>query len=155
MEDELRAAPSSYRSAMSTKLRMYRRDLGKLQRDIKLSAPGFGSSYQPVEGSHHGLYSSENQHSVSVELWTYTYVSWHSQCERDKQDTRLRNVARLISCIVLDLGIPHRKSLWVRVAQKHLHNDLSFVLFTWIMPTRHISSAVTRESNNVADVSPV
>lgn len=67
MEDELRAAPSSYRSAMSTKLRMYRRDLGKLQRDIKLSAPGFGSSYQPVEGSHHGLYSSENQHSTHLQ----------------------------------------------------------------------------------------
>ncbi|KAM7376289.1 hypothetical protein PAMP_006032 [Pampus punctatissimus] len=66
MEEELRAAPSSYRNAMSTKLRMYRRDLGKLQRDIKISAPGFGSLSQP-EGSHHGIYSSENQHSTHLQ----------------------------------------------------------------------------------------
>uniref|UniRef100_A0A3Q4M8Y8 Vesicle transport through interaction with t-SNAREs 1B n=1 Tax=Neolamprologus brichardi TaxID=32507 RepID=A0A3Q4M8Y8_NEOBR len=45
MEEELRVAPPSYRNSMSTKLRIYRRDLGKLQRDMKNSAPGFGSSY--------------------------------------------------------------------------------------------------------------
>lgn len=65
MEEELRAAPSSHRGAMSTKLRLYRRDLGKLQRDMKSSAPSFGFSSQPVEGSHHGIYSSQNQQSVS------------------------------------------------------------------------------------------
>uniref|UniRef100_A0A3B5L5F5 Vesicle transport through interaction with t-SNAREs 1B n=1 Tax=Xiphophorus couchianus TaxID=32473 RepID=A0A3B5L5F5_9TELE len=37
MEEELRGAPSSYRNAMSAKLRLYRRDLGKLQRDMKTS----------------------------------------------------------------------------------------------------------------------
>ncbi len=70
MEDELRSAPPSHRNAMSTKLRLYRRDLGKLQRDMRNSAPSFGSSYQPVEGSHRGIYSSQNQQSVSVGLWT-------------------------------------------------------------------------------------
>ncbi|XP_053192166.1 vesicle transport through interaction with t-SNAREs homolog 1B [Scomber japonicus] len=67
MEDELRTAPSSYRNAMNTKLRMYRRDLSKLQRDIKISTSGFGSSPQAMEGSHHGLYSSENQHSTHLQ----------------------------------------------------------------------------------------
>lgn len=63
MEDELRTAPPSYRNAMSTKLRMYRRDLGKLQRDMKTSTSGFGFSRLPVEGGR-GIYSSENQQSV-------------------------------------------------------------------------------------------
>lgn len=66
MEEELRTAPSSYRNAMSTKLRMYRRDLGKLQRDMKTSAPGFGAS-NPMEGSHHGIYSSQNQQSTHLQ----------------------------------------------------------------------------------------
>ncbi|XP_029349278.1 vesicle transport through interaction with t-SNAREs homolog 1B [Echeneis naucrates] len=67
MEDELRGAPSSFRNAMSTKLRMYRRDLGKLQRDMKNSAPGLGSSSQPVRGSHHGIYSTENEQSTHLQ----------------------------------------------------------------------------------------
>lgn len=62
MEEELRVAPSSFRNAMSTKLRLYRRDLGKLQRDMKTSEPGFGSSSQP--GSQQGIYSSQNQQST-------------------------------------------------------------------------------------------
>lgn len=62
MEEELRVAPSSFRNAMSTKLRIYRRDLGKLQRDMKNSEPGFGPSSQP--GSHQGIYSSQNQQST-------------------------------------------------------------------------------------------
>lgn len=67
MEEELRAAPPSYRNAMSTKLHLYRRDLGKLQRDMKNSAPGFGSSSQPAQGSHHGIYSSQNQQSTHLQ----------------------------------------------------------------------------------------
>ncbi|XP_054470137.1 vesicle transport through interaction with t-SNAREs homolog 1B [Anoplopoma fimbria] len=67
MEEELRAAPSTYRNAMSTKLRMHRRDLGKLQRDMKTSATGFGSSSQTVEGSNHGIYSSQNQQSTHLQ----------------------------------------------------------------------------------------
>ncbi|XP_008291481.1 vesicle transport through interaction with t-SNAREs homolog 1B [Stegastes partitus] len=67
MEEELRAAPPSYRNAMSTKLRLYRRDLGKLQRDMKSSAPGSGFSSQPGQGSHHGIYSSQNQQSTHLQ----------------------------------------------------------------------------------------
>ncbi|XP_041827439.1 vesicle transport through interaction with t-SNAREs homolog 1B [Melanotaenia boesemani] len=64
MEEELRAAPLSYRNTMGTKLRLYRRDLGKLQRDMKNSAPGFGSSSQTLLGSNQGIYSSQNQQST-------------------------------------------------------------------------------------------
>ncbi|XP_042356519.1 vesicle transport through interaction with t-SNAREs homolog 1B [Plectropomus leopardus] len=67
MEDELRVAPSSYRNAMNTKLRMYRRDLGKLQRDMKTSVPGFGASFHTAERSHQGIYSSQNQQSTHLQ----------------------------------------------------------------------------------------
>lgn len=67
MEEELRAAPSSFRNAMSTKVRMYHRDLGKLQRDMKTSAPGFGSSSQTADRSHLGIYSSQNQQSTHLQ----------------------------------------------------------------------------------------
>lgn len=66
MEEELRAAPPTHRNAMSTKVRLYRRDLGKLQRDMKAAAPGFGSS-SLLEGSHHGIYSSQNQQSTHLQ----------------------------------------------------------------------------------------
>ncbi|XP_028293756.1 vesicle transport through interaction with t-SNAREs homolog 1B isoform X2 [Gouania willdenowi] len=62
MEEELRVAPSSYRNAMMTKVRLYRRDLGKLQRDMKNSAPGFSS--HPGQES---IYSSQNQHSTHMQ----------------------------------------------------------------------------------------
>uniref|UniRef100_A0A1A7WSQ9 Vesicle transport through interaction with t-SNAREs homolog 1B n=1 Tax=Iconisemion striatum TaxID=60296 RepID=A0A1A7WSQ9_9TELE len=67
MEEELRSAPASYRNTMSTKLRLYRRDLGKLQREMKTSAPGFGSSSHTVQGGHHGIYSSQNQQSTNLQ----------------------------------------------------------------------------------------
>ncbi|XP_026194653.1 vesicle transport through interaction with t-SNAREs homolog 1B [Anabas testudineus] len=67
MEEELRVAPSSYRNAMSTKLRLYRRDLGKLQRDMKNPVLGLGSSFQPSEGSLHGIYSSQNKQSTHLQ----------------------------------------------------------------------------------------
>ncbi|KAL6105192.1 vti1b [Pungitius sinensis] len=67
MEEELRAAPSSYRNLMSTKLRMYRRDLSKLQRDLKSCTTGFGLSSPTVEGSQHALYSSQNQQSTHLQ----------------------------------------------------------------------------------------
>lgn len=66
MEDELRAAPPSYRNAMSSKLRLYRRDLGKLQRDMKTSTSDFGVSRPPAEGGR-GIYSSENQQSTHLQ----------------------------------------------------------------------------------------
>ncbi|KAF3845318.1 hypothetical protein F7725_008481 [Dissostichus mawsoni] len=43
MDEELRSAPSAFRNMMSTKLRMYSRDLGKLQRDMKTSDSGSSS----------------------------------------------------------------------------------------------------------------
>ncbi|KAK5857946.1 hypothetical protein PBY51_011155 [Eleginops maclovinus] len=65
MDEELRSAPSSYRNTMSTKLRMYHRDLGKLQRDMKTSDAG--SSSQAGAGSHPAIYSSQNQQSTHVQ----------------------------------------------------------------------------------------
>ncbi|KAM9777749.1 vesicle transport through interaction with t-SNAREs homolog 1B [Neosynchiropus ocellatus] len=68
MEDELRFAPASYRSAMSTKVRLYRRDLSKLQREMKSLAPVPGSfSHRPMEGSHHGVYAADNQQSTHLQ----------------------------------------------------------------------------------------
>ncbi|XP_057714804.1 vesicle transport through interaction with t-SNAREs homolog 1B [Corythoichthys intestinalis] len=58
MEEELRDAPASYRNPMRTKLRLYHRDLAKLQRDAKNSAPS------PLDSSGRGIYSSENQQST-------------------------------------------------------------------------------------------
>ena len=65
MDAELRTAPAAYRSAMSAKLRLHRRDLGKLQREMASSELGIGSSARPTEGGHQGIYSSQNQQSVS------------------------------------------------------------------------------------------
>ncbi|XP_061599360.1 vesicle transport through interaction with t-SNAREs homolog 1B [Cololabis saira] len=62
MEEELRTAPSSFRNVMNTKLRIYRRDLGKLQRDMKSSDLGSSSL-----GGNHGIYSSQNQHSTHLQ----------------------------------------------------------------------------------------
>ncbi|RVE57561.1 hypothetical protein OJAV_G00217480 [Oryzias javanicus] len=67
MEDELRAAPPSYRNAMSTKLRLYRRDIGKLTRDMKSSAPGFGSASSTAQGDRQGIYASQNQQSTHLQ----------------------------------------------------------------------------------------
>ncbi|KAK5886861.1 hypothetical protein CesoFtcFv8_017852 [Champsocephalus esox] len=65
MDEELRSAPSAFRNMMSTKLRMYNRDLGKLQRDMKTSDSG--SSSQAGVGSHPGVYSYENQQSTQTQ----------------------------------------------------------------------------------------
>ncbi|XP_077477390.1 vesicle transport through interaction with t-SNAREs homolog 1B [Stigmatopora argus] len=58
MEEELRDAPPSYRNSMRTKLRLYRRDLAKLQRDAKNSAPSLS------DGGGGGIYSSQNLQST-------------------------------------------------------------------------------------------
>ncbi|MBN3298821.1 VTI1B protein, partial [Amia calva] len=46
MEKELVGAPPSYRNSMSTKIRIYKRDLGKLQRDMKSTDLGTGPGYR-------------------------------------------------------------------------------------------------------------
>ncbi|XP_077394681.1 vesicle transport through interaction with t-SNAREs homolog 1B [Festucalex cinctus] len=61
MEEELRDAPPSFRNTMRTKLRLYQRDLAKLQRDAK-------NSTMPLsDGSHGSIYSSQNQQSTRVQ----------------------------------------------------------------------------------------
>ncbi|XP_061553284.1 vesicle transport through interaction with t-SNAREs homolog 1B isoform X3 [Phycodurus eques] len=61
MEVELRDAPPSYRNPMRTKLHLYHRDLAKLQRDAKTSAPPLS------DGSQGGIYSSQNQQSTRLQ----------------------------------------------------------------------------------------
>lgn len=67
MEKELHAAPSTFRNTMSTKLRLYRRDMGKLQRDMKSSESAHGTSARPIDGGHQGIYSSQNQQSTYLQ----------------------------------------------------------------------------------------
>ncbi|XP_043110926.1 vesicle transport through interaction with t-SNAREs homolog 1B [Puntigrus tetrazona] len=65
MEQELFGAPSSFRTPMSTKIRLYRRDLGKLQRDIRLAAtPGFSSH---IGDGRQGLYTAQNDQSTHLQ----------------------------------------------------------------------------------------
>lgn len=66
MDQELIGAPSSHRNAMSTKMRLYRRDLGKLQREMKNAEPGLRFPAQPREGGF-GVYASQNEHSTQVQ----------------------------------------------------------------------------------------
>ncbi|XP_073691033.1 vesicle transport through interaction with t-SNAREs homolog 1B [Garra rufa] len=65
MEQELFGAPSSYRTPMSTKIRLYRRDLAKLQRDIRLSATqGFSSQ---IGDGRQGIYAAQNDQSTHLQ----------------------------------------------------------------------------------------
>ncbi|KAL0178185.1 hypothetical protein M9458_027079, partial [Cirrhinus mrigala] len=61
MEQELFGAPSSFRTPMSTKIRLYRRDLAKLQRDIRLSATQGFSSH--IGDGRQGIYAAQNDQS--------------------------------------------------------------------------------------------
>ncbi|KAI4876889.1 hypothetical protein NFI96_027125 [Prochilodus magdalenae] len=65
MEQELAGAPASFRNPMSTKVRMYRRDLAKLQRDLR-SDTGMGFSGRPGD-SRRGVYGVQNDHSTQVQ----------------------------------------------------------------------------------------
>lgn len=65
MEQELFGAPSSFRTPMSTKIRLYRRDLAKLQRDIRLSVtPGLTGQ---LGDSRLGVYASQNDQSTHLQ----------------------------------------------------------------------------------------
>ncbi|XP_028853113.1 vesicle transport through interaction with t-SNAREs homolog 1B [Denticeps clupeoides] len=66
MEHELVGAPPSFRNPMTTKLRQYRRDLGKLQREVRSSDLGIGSSSSLGE-SRQGLYSTQNDQSTHLQ----------------------------------------------------------------------------------------
>ncbi|KAB5582169.1 hypothetical protein PHYPO_G00184080 [Pangasianodon hypophthalmus] len=63
MEQELLSAPSSFRNSMSSKVRLYHRDLGKLQRQVHASDTGFGFSSRTGD-SGHGIYSAQNERST-------------------------------------------------------------------------------------------
>lgn len=66
MEQELFGAPSSFRNPMSTKIRLYRRDLAKLQRDIRSLAGSSGFSGQFGDGKQ-GIYAAENDQSTQLQ----------------------------------------------------------------------------------------
>uniref|UniRef100_A0A8C1TAD9 Vesicle transport through interaction with t-SNAREs 1B n=1 Tax=Cyprinus carpio TaxID=7962 RepID=A0A8C1TAD9_CYPCA len=65
MEQEMFGIPSSFRTPMSTKIRLYRRDLAKLQREIHLSAtPGFSSH---IGDGRQGIYATQNDQSTHLQ----------------------------------------------------------------------------------------
>ncbi|XP_071238616.1 vesicle transport through interaction with t-SNAREs homolog 1B [Salvelinus alpinus] len=82
MEQELVGVPSSYRNTMSTKLRLYRRDLGKLQREVKSS--DLSSSTRPVEGAY-GIYSSQNEHSTQLQSQRVLLLQGHEHLNNASQ----------------------------------------------------------------------
>ncbi|XP_041710420.1 vesicle transport through interaction with t-SNAREs homolog 1B [Coregonus clupeaformis] len=83
MEQELIGAPSSYRNTMSTKLRLYRRDLGKLQREVK-SSDLSSSSTRPAEGAY-GVYSSQNEHSTQLQSQRTLLLQGHEHLNNASQ----------------------------------------------------------------------
>ncbi|XP_036397629.1 vesicle transport through interaction with t-SNAREs homolog 1B [Megalops cyprinoides] len=66
MDKELLGAPSTFRNAMTTKIRLYRRDLGKLQRDMKSTDLGLGFPGRLGDGRH-SVYASQNEQSTQVQ----------------------------------------------------------------------------------------
>ncbi|KAK1791263.1 hypothetical protein P4O66_013287 [Electrophorus voltai] len=68
MEQELVGAPGSFRNPMSSKVRLYHRDLARLQRDLHgLDAgPGLGRSSRPGD-NRHGVYAVENERSAQLQ----------------------------------------------------------------------------------------
>ncbi|XP_062851778.1 vesicle transport through interaction with t-SNAREs homolog 1B [Trichomycterus rosablanca] len=64
MEQELLSAPSSFRSSMSSKVRLYHRDLGKLQRQLQSLDTG-GFSARPGDGGH--VYAAQNEQSSQLQ----------------------------------------------------------------------------------------
>ncbi|XP_064817800.1 vesicle transport through interaction with t-SNAREs homolog 1B-like [Oncorhynchus masou masou] len=81
MEQELIGVPSSYRNAMSTRLRLFRRDLGKLQREVKSSDL---SSTRPAEGAY-GIYSSQNEHSTQLQSQRALLIQGHEHLNNASQ----------------------------------------------------------------------
>ncbi|XP_067847455.1 vesicle transport through interaction with t-SNAREs homolog 1B [Heptranchias perlo] len=59
MEKELRNAPLSYRNQMTIKIRSYRKDVSKLQRDVRSSDLGYGAR----SDFKYAMYSTENEQS--------------------------------------------------------------------------------------------
>ncbi|XP_026864030.2 vesicle transport through interaction with t-SNAREs homolog 1B [Electrophorus electricus] len=68
MEQELVGAPGSFRNPMSSKVRLYHRDLARLQRDLHglHAGPGLGRSSRPGD-NRHGVYAVENERSAQLQ----------------------------------------------------------------------------------------
>ncbi|KAM9476588.1 vesicle transport through interaction with t-SNAREs homolog 1B [Clarias gariepinus] len=64
MEQELISAPSAFRNSMSSKVRLYHRDLGKLQRHVHASDIGFGFSSGTGDSVHGSAYADQNERST-------------------------------------------------------------------------------------------
>lgn len=105
MEQELLGAPSSFRSAMSSKVRLYHRDLGKLQRQLQTLDTG-GFSSRPGDGGW-GVYAAQNEQSVSAYihhislkrcdssgLW-YMILNWYPEATISNWDRLLFRLNRL------------------------------------------------------------
>ncbi|XP_024286346.1 vesicle transport through interaction with t-SNAREs homolog 1B [Oncorhynchus tshawytscha] len=84
MEQELIGVPSSYRNAMSTRLRLFRRDLGKLQREVKSTDLSSTSSTRPAEGAY-GIYSSQNEHSTQLQSQRALLIQGHEHLNNASQ----------------------------------------------------------------------
>ncbi|KAJ1103883.1 hypothetical protein NDU88_001304 [Pleurodeles waltl] len=65
MEGELKYAPAFFRSQMMTKLRSYKKDLGKLQRDVRSTDLGVGPGAR--QNTNYGMYSPENEQSSHLQ----------------------------------------------------------------------------------------
>ncbi|KAI5611729.1 vesicle transport through interaction with t-SNAREs-like 1B [Silurus asotus] len=63
MDQELLSAPSSFRNSMSSKVRLYHRDLGKLQRQVHTLDTTYSFSSRTGDGGH-GIYGAQNEHST-------------------------------------------------------------------------------------------
>ncbi|XP_029454715.1 vesicle transport through interaction with t-SNAREs homolog 1B [Rhinatrema bivittatum] len=65
MEEELKYAPVSFRNQMMSKLRSYKKDLGKLQRDARSTDLGIGPASRG--DIRYGIYSTENEQSTNLQ----------------------------------------------------------------------------------------
>ncbi|XP_053476231.1 vesicle transport through interaction with t-SNAREs homolog 1B [Ictalurus furcatus] len=63
LEQELLSAPPSFRNSMSSKVRLYHRDLGKLQRHMHTSDPGLSLSSRTGDGGY-SIYAAQNERST-------------------------------------------------------------------------------------------
>ncbi|MGH0132472.1 UNVERIFIED_CONTAM: hypothetical protein FKN15_049158 [Acipenser sinensis] len=100
MDEELLLAPSSFRNPMSTTMRMYRRDLGKLQRDMKSTDLGLGFGARGE--TKYGAYTAENEHSL---IHTGENLSRSRRILRSMSRRLMTNKLLLSVIIIMELAI--------------------------------------------------
>ncbi|XP_053553816.1 vesicle transport through interaction with t-SNAREs homolog 1B [Bombina bombina] len=66
MEEELKYAPTSFRNQMMSKLRTYKKDIVKLQREVRSTDLGVGPGLSSNE-NRWGIYSQENEQSTHLQ----------------------------------------------------------------------------------------